>query len=88
MSSSDLIKDIFTNYVGHGDMSREYYLLNNRIDVNTKILNKIINKKHKERFKTLCKDYEKINLELSDESFVRGFSFAVHLLSQAYSQKL
>lgn len=88
MSSSDLIKDMFTNYVGHGDMSREYYLLNDRIEMNTKILNKIIHKKYKKRFETLCNDYETINLAQSDDSFVRGFSFAVHLLSEAYAHKL
>lgn len=88
MSSDNLIKDIFTNYVGFGDVSKEYYMLSERIDVNTKMLNKVINNRHKKIFEKLCNDYEELNIIQSEDAFVRGFVFAVHLLSEAYAHKL
>ena len=87
MNSEELIKDIFVNYVGYGETSSKTLLLNERIDENTKKLNKIINKKNRKKLKTLCDDYEEVNLIETENCFVRGFSFAVQLMAEAFSQK-
>lgn len=87
MNSDEIIKDLFINYVGYGETSSKSFLLNERIDENTKKLNKIINKKHKHKLETLCKDYEQVNLMETEKAFTRGFSFAVQLMAEAFSQK-
>ena len=87
MNSEELIKDIFVNYVGYEETSSKTLLLNERIDENTKKLNKIINKKNRKKLKTLCDDYEEVNLIETENCFVRGFSFAVQLMAEAFSQK-
>ena len=87
MNSEEIIKDIFVNYVGYGETSSKTLLLNERIDENTKKLNKIINKKNRKKLKTLCDDYEEVNLIETENCFVRGFSFAVQLMAEAFSQK-
>ena len=87
MNSEEIIKDIFVNYVGYKETSSKTLLLNERIDENTKKLNKIISKKHRKKLKTLCDDYEEVNLIETENCFVRGFSFAVQLMAEAFSQK-
>ena len=88
MSSDELIKELFTNFVGNGDTPAKVFLLNQRIDENTKKLNQAIKKKHKSKLETLCKDYEEVNLMQMDNAFVRGFSFGVQLMAEAFNQKL
>ncbi len=83
-----LIKDLFRNYVGLGDTTIKDFLLNDRIDITTKELQKLINNKHKKKLERLCNDYQEVNLIETEHSFIKGFSFAVQLLSEAYAQKL
>lgn len=88
MNSDSLIKELFTNFVDTGEMPTKVFLLNDRIDENTKKLNSILKTKHKEKLKTLCRDYEEVNLIQTEHAFERGFSFAVQLLAEAFSHKL
>lgn len=88
MNSDELIKELFTNFVGNEPTSAKEVLLNTRIDENTKILNKVIKPKHKKKLEILCKDYEEVNLMQTDEAFARGFSFAVQLMTEAFNHKL
>lgn len=83
--NSEIIKELFTNFVGNGDIPAKLFLLNGRIDDNTKLLNKVISKRYKKKLETLCKDYEEVNLIQTDEAFTRGFSFAVQLLAESFS---
>ena len=87
MNSEEIIKDLFVNYVGYGETSSKNFLLNERIDENTKKLNRILSKKHKKKLKTLCDDYENVNLIETEKAFTRGFSFTVQLMAEAFSQK-
>lgn len=87
MNSEEIIKDLFVNYVGCGETSSKSFLLNERIDENTKKLNRILSKKHKKKLKTLCDDYKNVNLIETEKAFTRGFSFAVQLMAEAFSQK-
>lgn len=86
----EMIKDLYINYIdGYGTMPRKCYLLNERLDTNIKELKKRLrNKKDKKRLEKICNDYEEINTIECDESFACGFSFAVQLLSEAFSRKV
>lgn len=81
------IKDLYINHVGPGSSTRMSYLLNERIDQNTKHLKKVINFKHKKKLETLCKDYEQLNLMETERAFSRGFAYATQLLSEAFNHK-
>lgn len=83
-----MIKDLYVNYVGVGDITRKDYLLNDRIDAITKELQRKLNNKNKKKLEKLCNNYQEINLMETEESFARGFAFAVQLLSEAFAQKL
>lgn len=86
MQSNGIIKDLYINFVGASEHPHKYYLLFERVDTNTKQLKRIINKKNKRKLEKLCDDYEEIISIESDEAFIDGFSFAVQLLSEAYSR--
>jgi len=81
------IKDLYINHVGPGSSTRMSYLLNERIDQNTKHLKKVIKFKHKNKLKTLCDDYEQLNSIEAEEAFKRGFAYATQLLSEAFNEK-
>ena len=85
--SDEIIRNLYINFVGPGDMPRKCYLLNDRIDTNKKDLLHRLHKKDKKKFEQICKDYEETNLLECEEAFIRGFSFATQLLGEAYSNK-
>jgi len=87
MKSNTLIKDLYINHVGSGSGTRMSYLLNDRIDQNTKLLNKVINFKHKRKLEILCNDYKELNLIETERAFSRGFAYATQLLSEAFNHK-
>ena len=84
----EIIKDLYTNYVGSGDITRTDYLLNDRIDTTTKELQKKMSNKYKKKLEKLCNDYQKVSLIETEQAFTRGFAFAVQLLSEAFAEKL
>ena len=84
----EMIKDLFINYVGFGDVTRKDYLLKDRIDATTKELQRNLNNKNRKKLDRISNDYQEINLIETEESFARGFAFAVQLLSEAFAQKL
>jgi len=88
MKKLEIIKDLYTNYVGSGETTRKDYLLNDRINEITKELQRELKNKHKRKLERLCNDYQQINLIEAEQSFTRGFSFAVQLLSEAFAEKL
>ena len=85
--NNEIIRDLYINFVGPGDMPRKGYLLNDRIDTNKKDLLHRLHKKDKKKFEQICKDYEETNLLECEEAFIRGFSFAVQLMSEAYGRE-
>ena len=87
MNTTEMIKDLFINFFGSGETSQKEFLLREEINENTKKLNQIINKKHKNKLKTLCDDYDEINIIIEERGFTRGFSFAVQLMAEAFSQR-
>lgn len=84
----EIIKDLYTNFVGSGDKTRKYYLLNDRIEEITKELQRKLKNKYKGKIEMLCNDYQEINLIDTEQAFTRGFAFAVQLLSEAFAEKL
>ena len=83
----NIIKELFYNFVESSSQPRMYYLLLERIDTNTQQLKKFMNKKNKKKLQQICDDYEKIAEFEIDTAFEDGFSFAVQLMSEAYSRK-
>ena len=84
----EIIRKLYINFVGNGEMPRKSYLLNDRIDNTEKELKKRLHKNSKKLFEQMCKDYQELNLMETEEAFINGFSFAVKLLSEAYARKL
>ena len=88
MKSTEIIKDLSINYIGHGAMPRKCYLLNHRIDKNITDLKEILYKKNKKKLDKLCDDFTRLNSIECEESVVDGFSFAVQLLSEADNREM
>ena len=82
-----LIKDLYVNYVQSSSQSRKYYLLLERIDTDTQQLKKVINKKNKKKLQRICDDYDEIITLEADTAFADGFSFAIQLMTEAYTHK-
>lgn len=87
MQSNEMIKDLYNNFFDSGEHPRICHLLNQRIDETTKQLRKNINSKNKKKLDRICKDYQKVNLIETEDEFIRGFSYAIQLMSEAYSHK-
>lgn len=88
MKSTEMIKDLFINYVdGVEEMPRKYQILNDKIDTSTKYLERKLNKKDRKKLLKLCDDFFEVNGIECEESFVCGFAFATQLLSSAFSYK-
>lgn len=87
MLSKELIRDLYNNYVESGEMPRKCYLLNDRIDKTITELKRKMKKRNKKKLDLLCEDHIELNLIETEEAFIRGFSFATQLLSEAFSQK-
>lgn len=84
---SEIIKELYCNFVESSELPHKCHLLYDRISTNTKDLKKIMCKKYKKKLERLCEDYEEINTIEVDNAFVDGFSFAVQLMSEAYAHK-
>ncbi len=87
MNKTEMIKDLFINYIGNGNSTKKEIALMENIDKNMSTLNKILNKKCKKKLNKLCNDYDKINEIEVEQAFTRGFSYAVQLMAEAFSQK-
>ena len=82
-----IIQDLYVNFVGTSEYPRRYHLLNGRIDEVTRELNNKMNPKLKKKLKRLCDDYEEVYSIGTEEAFISGFSFAIHLMTEAYAHK-
>ena len=77
MSSTEMIKDLFINYIdGCGEMPIKYQKLKNKLS-----------KKDKKKLLKLCDNFFEVNGIECEESFIRGFAFATQLMSSAFSYK-
>ena len=86
--NNEIIRDLYINYVGTGENSRKCYLLFDRIEHSQKDLMQILHKKNRKKLEQICEDFEERKCIETEEAFIRGFSFAVQLLGEAYSKKL
>ena len=84
---SEIIKELYTNFVESSELPRKYHLLCDRISANTKDIKKVMKKKHRKKLDMIVDDYEEIITITGDNAFVDGFSFAVQLMSEAYGHK-
>ena len=71
MPSEEIIKDLYINFVESGESSRRCFLLRERIDTNTKELNKILYKGNQKKLERIVKDFEEINMSETEREFVR-----------------
>lgn len=81
-----LITEIYHNLIESSELPRKHHLLIERVDITTKQLKKVMNKKNKKKLEQLCKDYEEILALEVDNAFSDGFSFAIKLMAEVYSK--
>ena len=84
---SGIINQLYYNFVECTELSSRGQLLNDRIESTTKELKKRLNKNGKRKLEQIVNDYNEVSLMEVDNAFKDGFSFAVKLLSEAYSHK-
>ena len=84
---SEIIKELYGNFVEGGEPPHLCHLLYERIDTTKTELNSILYKNNRKKLERICNDFEEINLMETDRAFVDGFSFAVKLMAEAFSHK-